>query len=102
MLWYLDGSDFPKGNGFYCTDNYENETSLVIAISKCRNNINCSMVSALNCDTSEYLLCGKSSELIAKDEACYFQKKSIFLKYKISIMIVSIWLLWQYEVYSLF
>lgn len=77
-LQHLDGSDFQKVEGFYCMSHYKNETSLVLALSKCRLDVNCLMVSAPICKNQtsypEYYLCGKTPELRQNDDACYYRK----------------------------
>ena len=76
MFLYLDVSDFPKDVNFHCTSHYQNESSLVLAIMQCREDVNCSMVSASRCDneTSMYYLCRNPPELRAEDGACSFRK----------------------------
>ena len=42
----------------------------------CRYDVDCSMVSANNCDneTDGYQICGKTSGLIASDQGCTYRK----------------------------
>ena len=73
----IEITDFQKYEDLYCKSSYKKESSLLIAISKCRDDVNCSMVSAQSCDndTSEYHLCRKDPELTPSENACYYLKK---------------------------
>ena len=77
-LQYLGGSDFQKVDGFYCDSHYHNESSLLMALSKCRLDVSCSMVGAPNCNNqtsdSLYYLCGKNPEWKQIDGGCYYRK----------------------------
>ena len=79
---YLEETDFQKYANFYCNPAYHNESSLLIAISKCRDDVNCSMVSATSCDDdmAKYHLCRKDPELVSSDKACYYLKKGKLIK----------------------
>ena len=80
-LLFLDGTDFSKYLNFYCKAESENY-DLLSAISKCREDVDCSMVSSLVCnnDTSQYQICGKFPTLIRTEESCTFRKKGNFMK----------------------
>ena len=77
-LQYLGGSDFQKVDGFYCDSHYHNESSLLMALSKCRLDVSCSMVGAPNCNNqtsdSLYYLCGENPELTQIYGGCYYRK----------------------------
>lgn len=79
---HLDGSDFVKYENFYCkfsnaTENY----SLPIAMSICRDDTECSMVSSLKCDDEgfDYQTCQESPEMIQNEESCTFRKKGTII-----------------------
>ena len=80
-FYYLDGTDFTKYQNFYCKSESESY-DLPNALSKCRKEVDCSMVSALACDndTSKYQLCDQSQELIQNERSCTFKKKGTFIK----------------------
>ena len=82
IFWYLEETDFQKYANSYCTPSYQNENSLLIAISKCRDDENCSMVSATSCDDdmATYHLCRKDAELISSNKACHYLKKGKLIK----------------------
>ena len=74
---FIDGHNFSELNGYYCGSSYVTEHGLTNATLKCREDINCAMVSTLECTDgdSEYRLCEKSTELIPRLEACTLWKK---------------------------
>ena len=73
----LDGFDFSRYNNYYCKSSYKTVTGVVAAMTKCREDIKCAMISSLDCNTedSEYTLCEKSTELLPKLESCTLWKK---------------------------
>ena len=86
---FSDGTDFKKYEGYYCKSFFKTEKSLVDAISECRQNVNCSMVSTSNCRNAStgYRLCEQSTELIPSLEACYHWKKGNFLLNQIVMLV---------------
>ena len=80
VFLFSDGTDFKKYEGYYCKSFFKTKKSLVDAISECRQNVNCSMVSTSNCRnaSSGHRLCEQSTELIPNFEACYHWKKGKF------------------------
>ena len=78
-LIQLDGTDFPKYEAYRCNSYsyYHTEATLANAISSCRDDINCSMVSIPECsnETSEFQLCSQSPEMIPDLKSCTYRKK---------------------------
>ena len=78
-LVQIDGTDFPKYEAYRCNSYsyYHTEATLANAISSCRDDINCSMVSILECsnETSEFQLCSQSPEMIHDLKSCTYRKK---------------------------
>ena len=71
----LDGFEFSMYKNYYCEFSYQNETGLETATKKCEEDINCTMVSALDCGLdSEYKLCDHSTELLPKVDSCTLYK----------------------------
>ena len=73
---FLDGDDFSISNSYYCESAFQTHRGLAEAAAKCRNNINCAMLSSLECEDelSEYRLCEISTNLIPNVDACTFWK----------------------------
>ena len=71
----LDGFEFSMYKDYYCEFSYQTEAGLEAATEKCEEDINCTMVSALECDLdSEYKLCDHSTELLPKIDSCTLWK----------------------------
>ena len=73
---FLDGEFFSKFNGYYCKSFYQTERGIANATSKCKEDIDCGMVSTLECTDGEslYSLCNKQTEMIPKLDACTLWK----------------------------
>ena len=86
FCFILDGFDFSMYNDYYCKSSYQTETGLEAATTNCREDINCTMVSSLDCndDDSEYKLCEKSTELLPKIDSCTLWKKGKNIKIEIA------------------
>ena len=56
-------------------------------MDECRSDINCSMVSSSNCQntTSEYHLCGQTSEMVPNVQACHYRKNGNFTHNEIAV-----------------
>ena len=80
VLWknlsFLDGDVFTIFNDYYCKSSNQTELSMENALSICKEDTNCAMVSTLECtkEDSIYGLCNRSTELIPKLEACTLWK----------------------------
>ena len=72
----LDGFDFSMYRNYYCKSSYQTETGLEAATKKCREDINCTVVSSLDCNVedSEYKLCDNPTELLPKIDSCTLWK----------------------------
>ena len=64
-------------DNYHCKSSYQTERGLENATLKCKEDINCAMVSSLTCDDidSEYLLCNESTKMIPNLEACTLWKR---------------------------
>ena len=75
-VWlFLDGNGFSMYLDYHCKSTYQTESDFTTATTLCRNDINCVMVSSMNCgdEDSEYELCNEL-ELVPKLEACTYWK----------------------------
>ena len=71
----LDGFDFSMYKNYYCKISHQTETGLEAATKRCKEDINCTMVSSLDCNgDSEYNLCEKSTEFLPKLDSCTLYK----------------------------
>ena len=71
----LDGFEFSMYKNYYYKSSYQTETGLEAATKRCKEDINCTMVSALDCGLdSEYKLCEHSTDLLPKVDSCTLYK----------------------------
>ena len=75
LNYILDGV-FSIYNDYYCNSSSKYETGLEAATTKCSEDINCAILSSLDCkEDSEYELCEKSTEMLPKLDSCTLWKK---------------------------
>ena len=83
---FLDDGLFSMVNNYHCKSSNQTEVGIANATSKCGEDPNCAMVSALNCNDEDavYSLCEKSTKLVPKSGACTRWKIGTEMTFKIS------------------